>query len=151
MQTARLFKHWDEVRAGLIEALEKLDHRQLDFVPGPGLWSLKETVCHIAETERGWFRYAVARQLGSWEEAEISPGDFSSLDTLKSLLKAVHSDTEAMFQPDPDAFNASKVRLPWGAKVTVEDVVWHVIEHEIHHRGEIYLMLGMQGIEAPDV
>jgi hypothetical protein len=50
MQTARLFKHWDEVRAGLIEALEKLDHRQLDFVPGPGLWSLKETVCHIAET-----------------------------------------------------------------------------------------------------
>jgi uncharacterized damage-inducible protein DinB len=56
-----------------------------------------------------------------------------------------------MFQPDPDAFNASQVRLPWGAKVTVEDVVWHVIEHEIHHRGEIYLMLGMQGIEAADV
>jgi len=27
----------------------------------------------------------------------------------------------------------------------------HSHRHEIHHRGEIYLMLGMMGLEAPDV
>ncbi len=151
MQTVKLFTHWDEVRAGLFEALDKLDYQQLDFVPGPGLWSLKETICHIAETERGWFRYAVARQIGSWEEAEISPGDYASIETLKTLLIEVHADTQSMFQPDPEAFSASRVSLPWGTQTLVEDVVWHVIEHEIHHRGEIYLMLGMQGMEAPDV
>jgi uncharacterized damage-inducible protein DinB len=26
-----------------------------------------------------------------------------------------------------------------------------VQQHEVHHRGEIYLMLGLMGMEAPDV
>jgi uncharacterized damage-inducible protein DinB len=26
-----------------------------------------------------------------------------------------------------------------------------VQQHEIHHRGEIYLMLGLMGMQAPDV
>jgi uncharacterized damage-inducible protein DinB len=43
------------------------------------------------------------------------------------------------------------VSTSWGLETDVEWVTWHVIEHEIHHRGEIYLMLGMLGIEAPDV
>ena len=41
--------------------------------------------------------------------------------------------------------------LAWGPQVGMEWVVWHVIEHEIHHRGEVYLMLGLLGMEAPDV
>jgi len=36
-------------------------------------------------------------------------------------------------------------------EMIIEEVVWHVLEHEIHQRGEIYLMLSLQGIEAPDV
>jgi uncharacterized damage-inducible protein DinB len=45
----------------------------------------------------------------------------------------------------------SGFEAPWGAEVTLRWVIWHVLEHEIHHRGEIYLMLGMMGLEAPDV
>jgi len=41
--------------------------------------------------------------------------------------------------------------VPRGAKVPLGWVAWHVLEHEIHHRGEIYLMLGLLGMEAPDV
>ena len=39
----------------------------------------------------------------------------------------------------------------WGAELTVRWIIWHVLEHEISHRGEIYLMLGMMGMEVPDV
>jgi uncharacterized damage-inducible protein DinB len=30
-------------------------------------------------------------------------------------------------------------------------IVWHVIDHECHHRGELYLCLGLLGIEGPDL
>jgi uncharacterized damage-inducible protein DinB len=46
---------------------------------------------------------------------------------------------------------AQVCQLPWGAQVSMGWAVWHVLEHEIHHRGEIYLMLGLLGMEAPDV
>jgi uncharacterized damage-inducible protein DinB len=30
-------------------------------------------------------------------------------------------------------------------------VVWHVMEHDLHHGGEISLTLGMHGLAAPDI
>jgi uncharacterized damage-inducible protein DinB len=43
------------------------------------------------------------------------------------------------------------VQLPRGAQTIIGWVLWHVLVHEIHHRGEIFLMPGLMGIEAPDV
>ncbi len=30
-------------------------------------------------------------------------------------------------------------------------VIWHVIEHDIHHGGELSLTLGAHGVNAPDL
>jgi uncharacterized damage-inducible protein DinB len=30
-------------------------------------------------------------------------------------------------------------------------VVWHLIEHDVHHGGELSLTLGMHGVAAPDI
>jgi uncharacterized damage-inducible protein DinB len=30
-------------------------------------------------------------------------------------------------------------------------VIWHVLEHDLHHGGELAYSLGMHGLEAPDI
>jgi uncharacterized damage-inducible protein DinB len=30
-------------------------------------------------------------------------------------------------------------------------VIWHVLAHDIHHGGELVVMLAMQGIEIPEM
>jgi len=30
-------------------------------------------------------------------------------------------------------------------------LAWHVVEHQARHRGQIFMLLRMQGIEVPDV
>jgi len=30
-------------------------------------------------------------------------------------------------------------------------VIWHLIEHDLHHGGEIALTLGLHGLAAPDL
>ncbi|HXZ03285.1 MAG TPA: hypothetical protein VEH81_00550 [Ktedonobacteraceae bacterium] len=30
-------------------------------------------------------------------------------------------------------------------------IVWYVIEHDLHHAGEIAYSLGMHGMKAPDI
>jgi uncharacterized damage-inducible protein DinB len=151
MDANALFGHWADVRQGLIQALDLLTDEQLGFRPREGLWSLHETVCHIIGSEDGWFRLVVTHELGSWEDADYKPVDFATVAALKDLLSTVHARIEAMYTPGGDAKLAEIVELPWGPKVSQEWVVWHVLEHEIHHRGEIYLMLGLLGMEAPDV
>jgi uncharacterized damage-inducible protein DinB len=35
--------------------------------------------------------------------------------------------------------------------LTRGSIVWHVIEHDLHHGGEITYSLVMHGIKAPDI
>lgn len=151
MDAKTIFGHWRDVRQGLVQALEQLSDAQLSFCPREGLWTLHETVCHIAGAEDSWFRCYVTRELSTWEEADYKPKEFPTVEALKSLLVTVHARIEAMYADGGDQKLAEPVELPWGPTVSHEWVVWHVLEHEIHHRGEIYLMLGLLGMEAPDV
>jgi uncharacterized damage-inducible protein DinB len=148
MDAKELFGHWNEVRSGLLAALDKLTDDQLDFTPRQGLWSLRETVVHIAGTEDGWLRGYTANR---WHENPPQAADYPTIASIKVLLAEQHAITAAQFAENADAALAQVCSLPWGAQVTMGWAVWHVLEHEIHHRGEVFLMLGLMGMEAPDV
>jgi uncharacterized damage-inducible protein DinB len=148
MDAKTLIKYWNEVRSGLFAALDKISDEQLDFKPRQELWSLRETVVHIAGTEDGWLRHYTANK---WHDNIPQAGDYPTVASLKALLNHFHAITEEQFSKDPDALLEQVCQLPWGGQVGMGWAVWHVLEHEIHHRGEVYLMLGMMGIEAPDV
>ncbi len=148
MNTKQLFEYWAAVRQGLLEALGMLSDKQLDYRPREGLWTLRETVVHLAGTEDGWLRYYTQNR---WHESEPRAEDYATIGSLKTLLDEMHQRTLEQFASDPDGMMEQLCTLPWGGEVSMGWAVWHVLEHEIHHRGEIYLMLGMMGIEAPDV
>jgi uncharacterized damage-inducible protein DinB len=151
MELSHLLHYWDTVRETLFEALDKLTDSQLDFTPAPGLWSLRRVACHIALAEEGWFRYQVTRELDDWPEINDAEAVYPSVASVKVLLEEVHARTRAFLSEDGEAKMAMDIPVTWGNSVKLEWIVWHVLEHEIHHRGEIFLMLGLQGIEAPDV
>ncbi len=149
MNAAELFGHWKSVRCGLYEALDKLTDEQLAFTPREGLWSLGKVACHIAEAEEGWFRYVVTRELADWPE--FAEEDYPSVESVNKLLAGVHDRTEN-YLATVDVLDVDRViTAPWGSEFSRRWVIWHVMEHEVHHRGEIYLMLGLMGMEAPDV
>jgi uncharacterized damage-inducible protein DinB len=37
------------------------------------------------------------------------------------------------------------------ATLTRQWIIWHLIEHDLHHGGEISLTMGMFGLAAPDL
>jgi uncharacterized damage-inducible protein DinB len=144
------FGHWAVVREGLLRSLDELVDEQLAFVPRQGMWSLGTVARHIANAEEGWFRYAVTRELAEWP-AEYSAADYPTVDAVKGLLSQVHVRTLA-FVEAVDVTDLDRTHeMPWGGQLSLRWVIWHVLEHEIHHRGEIYLMLGLMGLDAPDV
>jgi len=149
MNAAQLFGHWQTIRQGLVEALDLLDDEQLAFTPREGLWSLGTVAVHIAEAEEGWFRYVVTQELEEWPD--WSPQDYASVAAVKALLAEVHARTWAYLQTQDEANLDRVVDAPWGDQFPLRWVIWHVLEHEAHHRGEIFLMLGLMGMEAPDV
>jgi uncharacterized damage-inducible protein DinB len=37
------------------------------------------------------------------------------------------------------------IDFPWDGNGSLAWIIWHVLEHEIHHRGELSLILGIMG------
>lgn len=150
MNARDLFGHWAEVCDGFFQALELLTDEQLDFVPRKGLWSLGTVARHVANAEEDWFRYVVTRELGEWPPEYIAV-DYPTMESIEALLTEVHARTEAYLKTVDAADVDRMIETQWGERLSLHRIIHHVLEHEVHHRGEIYLMLGLLGMEAPDV
>jgi uncharacterized damage-inducible protein DinB len=148
MKAKELFGHWDEARGRLLRALDLLSDEQLGFVPREGLWSLGTVARHIAGAEEGFFRYVITHERDGWPDytAEAYP----TVAAIKALLGEVHARTDAYLAALDAADLERVIQTPWGSSLSLRSTIWGVIEHEISHRGEIYLMLGLMGIKAPD-
>jgi uncharacterized damage-inducible protein DinB len=150
MNAKEMLYYWNAVRQGLNEALDLFSDDELHFRPAEGLWSLGKVALHIANTEEGWFEYVARRLVLEWPP-ESTLNEYPSIPDVKRELEKVHTRIEAFLEPLSDTDLDQIIQAPWGSQFPLHFVLWHVIEHEIHHRGEIYLMLGLLGREAPDV
>lgn len=150
MKPSDLFAHWRQIRAGLIETIDKFDEEELGYVPLPGSLSVAEIMLHIADAEEGWFRYVVSREHTQWP-AYFTPENYPDRAAIKEALSEVHQKTEAFLDSLTEADLNKAIETPWGASMALGTIFWHVVEHEVHHRGELSLILGMLGKEGLDV
>lgn len=150
MNLSQIFSHWKQIRAGLLSTIENFNDADLTYVPFRTSWSVGQIMLHIADAEDGWFRYAVTRELAEWPE-QYSLKNYPTKEDIRSALAAVHARTEQYLASLDDADAAEVIVVPWGESIPLLWIVWHVVEHEIHHRGELSLILGLLGREGLDV
>jgi uncharacterized damage-inducible protein DinB len=144
MDVTYIVAHWERVRAGLLETIDKFDDDELEFKPFAAAWSVRQLILHIAQEERGEFQYGIAQTLDAFPP-EYHPQEYPTIATIQALLEAVHAPTIAYLQSLDDADLSRVIDTPWGARYPLYDMLGHLIEHEIHHRAELSLLLGMLG------
>ena len=150
MVPENLFSHWVLVRKGLITLIEKFNELDLNFEPYPGGWPVGQIMVHIANAEEGWFRYAVTKEIEEWPE-DLQFENYPTREKILALLDTVHANTESYLRSLSEKDLSTEIDTPWGESIPLKWIIWHVIEHEIHHRGELSLILGILGKEGLDV
>lgn len=141
--------HWNNVRTGLLETIDKFDQAELDFKPYAGGWSVRQLILHIAQEEHGEFSYGIRQVLDEFPP-EYDPQRYTTLETVKSLLASVHAQTIKYLQKLETEDLEKEILAPWGATYQQFEMIGHMIEHEIHHRGELSLILGLLGKQGLD-
>ena len=58
MRVSQLLAHWQMVRAGLLETIDKFHADELDFRPFAASWTVRQLMLHIAQEEQGNSRMA---------------------------------------------------------------------------------------------
>ena len=152
---ALLTQGWDAYQRQLADALEPHSLEQVTLRAAPNLRSIDELARHIISVRASWFHYALGigdeefAAYRAWREgaprlgSELAAGLRATWQTLRDAL--------AGFTPE---LLYETVEREHGGKMhtfTRGWVVWHVIEHDLHHGGELGYSLGMHGLAAPDI
>jgi uncharacterized damage-inducible protein DinB len=150
------YSSWKEYQNHLKEALAPLTAEQLALRAAPDLRSVGENAMHIIGCRIGWFTMTLGEDGGANAQAFASWGEreSSGVPTAAELVQALDQTWQLMAdclarwspadmqQTFPDDWDGKIVHLSraW--------VVYHVLEHDLHHGGEVSLTLGMHGIPA---
>lgn len=149
MKSDELIEHWGNVRDKLLETAHKFSSEDLEYVPFPNGYCVAELLLHVAHEEQIEVLYGITRELNEVPPA-LTIDEFGTLEKIEDKLNETHARTEAYLKTLGDDDMNNVVETPWGIRDTVGNLMWHVLEHEIHHRGELSLMLGLLGKKGLD-
>jgi uncharacterized damage-inducible protein DinB len=148
---------WQSYQEQLVKAIAPLSAEQLALRAAPNLRMIGEIASHIVGTRAGWFHRGIGE--GSDETTPFTQWRGAVVATLTAaeLVQGLEA-TWRMLQSSlarwtPDEL-AQPFQRPWqGEEVTLtrQWIIWHLIEHDLHHGGELAFSLGMHGLAAPDL
>lgn len=151
MNLEQLFFNYSDVRREMVDGIKNLTHEQLHWKPDGYQNSIASLLVHIAEAEYWWI-YCVAQDHQDEHEEDFGQ-DKQTLPEILALLEEWHEKTTSFMRTfTVDQFEKVSYYLHWRkADVTLGWLLWHVVEHQARHRGQIFMMMRMQGLDVPRV
>lgn len=148
MNAAQYFDHWHKVWRDLMRGISLLKDEHLDFVPSEAYGrSVGDILRHLISVEQGWIHYVIRREVEDWPQ--VKAADFNTIEDLRAELRRVHKQTFDYLSTVPvEDFNRI-VQVPGDGTPKLGWILWHVLEQQIHHRGELFLCLSLLGVERP--
>lgn len=119
----------------------------IEWVPAPGRFTMGGIVRHLAGIERWMYAENVQGRPSAYpgHGPELADG----FDKVVAYYDRLHEESRAIFAAlTPEAL-AAKCPTPAGVQITTWKWLRAMIEHEAHHRGQLYLMLGLRGVTTP--
>jgi uncharacterized damage-inducible protein DinB len=120
---------------------------QLEWTHKEGAFTLGDLVRHLGAIER--FMFAENSQ----GRPSRYPGHGRELaegyDAVLAYFDRMHQESVEIFRTLTPEDLGRRCEPPGGGSITVWKWLRSLVEHEIHHRGQIYLMLGMLGVPTP--
>lgn len=121
----------------------------LEWAPAPGKFSFGDIVRHLAGIERWMYAETVqgrrSRYLGHGRDRA------DGFQNVVTYYDSLHEESRAIFAGLSAAQLAGKCATPAGTPITTWKWLRAMLEHESHHRGQLYLMLGMRGVKTPPI
>jgi len=140
-------KHFERVRERTRRVAACIPSDQVEWTYKPGAFTLGDLVRHIGVTERFIWAETAHNRPSCYvtHGRELADGR----DAVLAFLDRMHAESMVQFRALTPDMLAAKCLTPGDAKLTTWKWLRMMPEHEIHHRGQLYTMLGMLNVPTP--
>ncbi len=148
IKTIQPFLHYfGNVRERTMRVARCIPADKLDWTYAPGKFTLGDLLRHIAVAER--FIWAETLQDHPSRYTTHGKELADGYENVMAFMERLHAESAEIFAKLSDEDLQSKCKTPEGTAITKWKWLRLMPEHEIHHRGQIYLYLGILGVPAP--
>ena len=153
-----IYANWKGYQEKVAAAIAPLTAAQLTLRAAPHLHSIGEIAEHMVGVRIGWMVYSMGEDVATIRDLShfgVDPRPTSTAAELvndlgvtwrlisNALARWSDADLKQTFIETDDDGNQYPLERAW--------VIYHLLEHDLHHGGEVSLTLGAHGLEAPDI
>ncbi len=149
----RFYQGWETYQGYLTNAIAPLTSEQLALRAAPNLRSIGLLAAHIIAARVVWFHAVIGEG-----PADLMPlrkwDDYDPIQQNATELVAGLAATWSLIQQCLARWTSVDLDQTFQRRdgpVSRQWVIWHVIEHDLHHGGELFLTCGMHGLPVLDL
>ena len=144
---AQFLEYWDSFRARTRRVITCIPPDRLEWTYRTGAFTFGDLVRHLATIERYMYAETVTGRPSTYPGCgrELADG----YDEVLAYFDRLDAEAREMIGRLTEADLAAKCHTPAGVPMTTWKWLRSMVEHEAHHRGQIYLMLGLLDIPTP--
>jgi uncharacterized damage-inducible protein DinB len=142
-----LLTYIDRIHERTLRVVRAIPPDRLEWTFAPGRFTLGDLVRHIAGINRYMFVETAALRPSRYPGHDTSLA--ASYDAVLQYFTSLHQQSmEILRSFSPEDFSR-RCTTPDNSSITVWKWLRAMTEHEIHHRGQMFIYLAMLGVEAP--
>ena len=139
--------YYSKIRERTNNIIKVIPPERLDFAYMPGKFTIADQIRHIAAIERYMFAENIAGRKSAYHGCgkELADG----YENIIRFFNRLHAESLEIFSNLTDDELNQKCMTPGNTQMAVWKWLRAMVEHEIHHRGELYIYLNLLNIKTP--
>jgi uncharacterized damage-inducible protein DinB len=146
--TIQPFLHYfATVRERTMRVARAIPPDKIEWTYAPGKFTLGDILRHLAVAERYMWAENVQCQPSRYTTHGKEPAE--GYQNVLAFMERLQAESMDIFRGLTDEDLQRKCQTPDHAPITTWKWLRLMVEHEIHHRGQLYLYLAMLGVKTP--
>ncbi|HEV7842767.1 MAG TPA: DinB family protein [Pyrinomonadaceae bacterium] len=141
--------YFERIRERTLKVVRSIPADKIDWTYKDGKFTFADIIRHLAAIER--YMYAENVQLHPSRYPGHGPELADGYEEVLEFMNLMHAEAMEIFRRLSDDDLKRKCMTPGGAEIATWKWLRAMIEHEIHHRGQLYLYLGLLDVPTPPI
>lgn len=148
-QATILIDYVEKIHQRTARLVQLIPKEKIDWTFTEDRFTLGDMIRHIAATQR--FMYAENVQFRPSKYVGCGKDLAATYEAVMVFYEENYKQSLAIFRTLTDEDLSKKCLSPAGIEISIGNWLRAMIEHEIHHRGQLYIYLALLGIKTPPI
>lgn len=145
--TQDFLKYYSRIKFRTRRLFDYIPRDKMEWTFQKGKFTIGDIIRHLANIERYMYGENAQFKPSLYDGCDVSYAE--GWDAIVKYYDDMHEESMEIFSKLTLEDLNKKCRTPGDVDITLWKWLRAMVEHEIHHRGQLYLYLGMLGVETP--